>query len=212
MKKTNSYIATRFPNGSYHTSPKYGVLQCGEFLNNEFLAYRVLGNYLADAKADIKQFPVDTPWVGDCVYLDYGTSDKTGSIPHKAIIDSIDENAGEIWVTEANFKGAGIVSHGRVLSASDKKKIIGYTRVPLNDKTQAAQPVRANAIPNWAAEIAEKAKAKGVITHWDDPFDVVGGERMEWIFEKLGLLDPAKHEGNLTLVRFAVILDRLNLL
>lgn len=67
-------------------------------------------------------------------------------------------------------------------------------------------------IPEWAVKPIEKAKAKGIITDWSNPYGLVDSEKLEWILEKAGLLDPAKHEGRVTLVRMAVVLEKLNLL
>lgn len=67
-------------------------------------------------------------------------------------------------------------------------------------------------IPEWAKGAADKAKKKNLITDWSNPLEKVGEEKLEWIFEKLGLLDPKKHEGNITLSRLACVLDKLGLL
>lgn len=64
-------------------------------------------------------------------------------------------------------------------------------------------------IPEWAKESVEKAKASGIITNWENPFKQVGDEVLEWSLEKAGLLDPEKHEGFVSLVRWAVVLDKL---
>jgi murein DD-endopeptidase MepM/ murein hydrolase activator NlpD len=64
-------------------------------------------------------------------------------------------------------------------------------------------------IPEWANEAAEKAKATGIIKDWSNPLTVVGDERLEFSLEKAGLLDPAKHEGKVTLARWVVVLDKL---
>ncbi len=65
------------------------------------------------------------------------------------------------------------------------------------------------AIPDWAKKVVEKAKKTGIITDWTNPYEVIGGERLEWIFEKIGLLEATKHEGKVTLIRLAMILEKL---
>lgn len=67
-------------------------------------------------------------------------------------------------------------------------------------------------IPDWALSAVAKAKAKGTIIDWSNPYKIVGDETLEWTLEKSGLLDPAKHEGKITLVRWAVVLEKLNLI
>lgn len=67
-------------------------------------------------------------------------------------------------------------------------------------------------VASWAEESKQKAEKKGIITDWSNPQDIVGTERLEFIFEKLHLLDPAAHQGGISLERMAVILNRLNLL
>lgn len=64
-------------------------------------------------------------------------------------------------------------------------------------------------IPEWAEIAVEKAKESGVITDWSNPYEAVGNRRLEWALEKAGLLNPAKHENCVTLVRLAVVLDKL---
>lgn len=64
-------------------------------------------------------------------------------------------------------------------------------------------------IPDWAKASVDKAKAKAVILDWSNPYEIVGSEKLEWTLEKAGILDPNKHEGKVTLLRWAVILDKL---
>lgn len=67
-------------------------------------------------------------------------------------------------------------------------------------------------IPMWAKSSAEKAKRKGVIRDWSNPSTHMNSEEVEFVFEKLGLIAPDKHEGGVSRSRMAVILDRLNLI
>lgn len=67
-------------------------------------------------------------------------------------------------------------------------------------------------IPEWAQSSVDKAKSTGRITHWDNPYLVVGTETLEYSLEKSGLLDPTKHEGKVTLLRWACALDKAGLL
>jgi murein DD-endopeptidase MepM/ murein hydrolase activator NlpD len=77
--------------------------------------------------------------------------------------------------------------------------------------TVLTQAALVKPIPEWAKMVAEKAKKKGVINDWTNPLQMVCDEKAEWIFEKLGLLDPTKHEGGVSLARFAIIQDKLGL-
>lgn len=67
-------------------------------------------------------------------------------------------------------------------------------------------------IAMWAKTAAEKARRKGVIVDWENPQAFMTGEEIEFVFEKLGLVDPSKHQGGVSRERMAVTLDRLNLL
>jgi hypothetical protein len=67
-------------------------------------------------------------------------------------------------------------------------------------------------IPPWAKDVSDKSKKKGLINDWSNPVEIVASEKAEWIFEKLGLLDPKKHEGGINLARFAIIVDKLGLI
>lgn len=67
-------------------------------------------------------------------------------------------------------------------------------------------------VSTWAEKAKAKAEKKGIITDWTNPKEKIAGEKMEWILEKLGLLDKNQHEGFVTLEQYAVVLDRLNLL
>lgn len=69
-----------------------------------------------------------------------------------------------------------------------------------------------NEIPEYAKSSAEKAKANGIIKDWSNPQEVVGGEKLEWILENLGIFDKSKHEGNVTLSRLAHGLDKMGVL
>lgn len=67
-------------------------------------------------------------------------------------------------------------------------------------------------VPEWGRSAVEKSKAKGIIVDWSNPYAVVGNERLEFILEKAGLLNPKSHESKVTLLDFAVVLERLNLI
>ena len=69
-----------------------------------------------------------------------------------------------------------------------------------------------NEIADWAKEAADKCKAKGIITDWTDPQGFMSSEEVEFVFEKLNLLESEKHQGGISRERMAVILDRLNLI
>lgn len=201
--QTNLYIKSTLISGKQYFSPKYTYLQCGEYLNNEFLAIREMGSYLEDAKADMKKYPVDKPQVGDCVFMDYGIKDKNGVIPHKAIIQAIDGDS--IWLTEANFSGNGVVDHGRKIFLGDKH-IIGFARVPLNAKTQAAQPN--NQVSDWAKNDWEDFIKKGIISANNNPQDVADPVWVAWVFYNLKAKSqhPTKE---MTKQEFVVCLNRI---
>lgn len=67
-------------------------------------------------------------------------------------------------------------------------------------------------IPAWAKSAAEKAKAKGIIVDWSDPYRIFGNEFLEWSLEKAGLLDPSKHEGKVNQSRYAVALEKAGII
>lgn len=67
-------------------------------------------------------------------------------------------------------------------------------------------------VSTWAQVAVEKAKKAGIIKDWSNPQEIVGGEKLEWVFENLGLLDKQKHTGGVPLEELAVVLDRLGLL
>jgi hypothetical protein len=200
--QSNEYIKTTLVAGKQYFSPAYKFLQCGEYLNNEFLAIREMGSYLPDAEADMKKYPVDKPQTGDCVFLNYGVKDKNGSIPHKAIVEATDgEN---VWLTEANFTGNGIVGHGRKMAIGDKH-IIGFCRVPLNAKTQAGQPN--DQVSDWAKADWENFKKDGIIKPDNNPQDVADPVWIAWVLFNLGVKtsQPVKE---MTKQEFVVCLSR----
>lgn len=180
--QTNEYIKTTLVSGKQYFSPNYRFLQCGEYLNNEFLAIREMGSYLPDAEADMKKYPVDKPQTGDCVFMDYGVKDKNGKIPHKAIVEATD--GVNVWLTEANFAGNGIVGHGRKVAINDKH-IIGFARVPLNAKAQAAQ--QNNQVSDWAKTDWQNFVSKGTIKGDNNPQDVADPAWIAWVFYNLGI-------------------------
>lgn len=200
--QSNEYIKTTLINGKQYFSPSYKYLQCGEYLNNEFLAVREMGSYLPDAEADMKKYPASKPQVGDCVFMDYGVADKNGSIPHKAIVEAVDEK--NVWLTEANFAGNGVIGHGRKVAIGDKH-IIGFARVPLNAKTQAAQPN--TEVSEWAKADWEDFKTSGVINAKNNPQDVADPAWIAWVFFNLGIktTEPTKE---ITKQEFVVCLNR----
>lgn len=200
--QSNGYIKTTLLNGKQYFSPSYKFLQCGEYLNNEFLAIREMGSYLNDAEADIKKYPVDKPQTGDCVFMDYGIKDNNGKIPHKAIVEATD--GANVWLTEANFAGNGIVGHGRKVAINDKK-IIGFARVPLNAKTQAAQPNIQ--VSDWAKADWEDFVKRGIIKADNNPQGVADPAWIAWVFFKLGIKteQPTKE---ITKQEFIVCLNR----
>lgn len=67
-------------------------------------------------------------------------------------------------------------------------------------------------IPSWGEVAKQKSIAKGIITDWTNPDEIVAGERVEFMLEKLNLLDSTQHKGGVSLLRFAIALDRLKLL
>lgn len=68
-------------------------------------------------------------------------------------------------------------------------------------------------IPDFGKPTVEKCKRKGIIMDWTNPDSVIANQKVEWIFEKMGLLDPTKHDENgLSLLRLAIILDRAGLI
>lgn len=200
--QSNNYIKTTLISGKQYFSPKYTYLQCGEYLNNEFLAIREMGSYLDDAKADMKKYPVDKPMPGDCVFMDYGIKDKNGVIPHKAIVEATDGVS--VWLTEANFAGNGVVGHGRQVLLTDKH-IVGFARVPLNAKVQAAQPN--TQVSDWAKVDWEKAMKDGVIKSENNPQDVADPAWVAWVFFNLGI-KTEKPTKEMTKQEFIVCLNR----
>lgn len=68
---------------------------------------------------------------------------------------------------------------------------------------------RSPAIPDWAKEAVDWAKQTGLIVDWANPYHIVGDERLEWTLEKKRLLDPSKHEGHVTLLRWAMVLWKM---
>lgn len=201
--QTNNYIKTTLVHGKQYFSPNYKYLQCGEYLNNEFLAIREMGSYLDDAKADMKKYPVDKPQTGDCVFMDYGVKDKNGSIPHKAIVQATDGDY--LWLTECNFAGNGIVGHGRKVLSNDKH-IIGFARVPLNAKTQAGQPNVE--VSDWAKADWEDFINSNVIDENNNPQDVADSVWVAWVLYKLGVKkQPPTKE--MTKQEFVVCLNRI---
>ena len=71
---------------------------------------------------------------------------------------------------------------------------------------------RKKEISPWAEKSAKKALDKGIITDWSNPQEIIGGEKLEWILENLGLFMKESHQGSVTLERYAVALDRAGLL
>lgn len=67
-------------------------------------------------------------------------------------------------------------------------------------------------IPAWAIPMVEKCKKSEIITDWSEPYEVLGTGRLETILEKAGFHDPLKHEGQETLLRFGMFLDRAGIL
>lgn len=139
---TNITIANTLQNGVSYPSPKYGKLQCGEYINDQFLASRMLGSDFANADKLIAQYGGKpgsfAPQVGDVVFMDTGDP----NIPHKAIIEGMDKD-GNLILTDANYVGAGVVRHGWRIAVGDKNynKIYGFARLPLNKKTDGGQPM-----------------------------------------------------------------------
>src|SRR5215204_2235578 len=139
---SNSVIATTLKHGQYYPSKKYGNLQCGEYINDQFLATRELGNDFTNADSLIRQFggkrDTFSAQVGDVVFMD--TGDPT--IPHKAIVEGMDEQ-GNLVLTDANYIGAGVVRHGWKIAKGDANwnKIYGFARLPLKGNVAGAQPM-----------------------------------------------------------------------
>lgn len=208
---TNLYIRGLVPTGKYLPSPKYKHKQCGEYLNDNFLKTRQISSSWASKKSLVDRFGYKKELmnfeVGDCVMMDYGTA-----AGHITMINTISDNRKVLTFTDCNRKGLGVVDNDFIVTVGDSnwQKIYGFARLKLNAKTQAAQPKKEIVeIPAWGKEAADKAKKKGIITDWSDPFEPIANERVEWIFEKVGLLDPTQHSGSVTLIEFAAILDRL---
>lgn len=138
---TNNVIATTLKNGVSYPSPKYGKLQCGEYINDQFLASRQLGSDYANANALIEQYGGKpgsfAPQVGDIVFMNTGDP----NIPHKAIVEGMDEQ-GNLILTDANYVGPGVVRHGWKITQGDGnwKKIHGFARLPLKANVGLAQP------------------------------------------------------------------------
>lgn len=208
---TNPYIKQLVATGTYLPSPKYKHKQCGEYINDNFLASRQVSSSWASKKSLVDRFGYKKELmnyeVGDCVMMDYHTAPG-----HIAILHTISDNKKVLTLTDCNRKGIGVVDNDFIVTVGDSnwQKIYGFARLKLNAKTQAAQPKKeVLEIPAWGKSAVDKAKKAGVITDWTDPFEVIANEKVEWIFEKVGLLDPTKHEGKVTLIELIVALDRL---
>ena len=134
----NNVISSTLENGKVYSSPKYGKLQCGEYINDQFLASRQLGSDFANADALIKSHGGKPgnfkPQIGDVVFMNTGDP----KIPHKAIIEGISED-GQLILTDANYTAPGQVRHGWKVPMDDKK-LYGYARLPLKANVAAATP------------------------------------------------------------------------
>lgn len=211
--QSNPYIKTLYPTGQYLPSAKYKNKQCGEYLNDNFLETRQISSSYDSKKKLVDKFGFKRdhgePMVGDIVVMDYETA-----AGHIAIINTkdFDVKPRKICLTDCNLKAVGVVNNDFWIEEGDKnwKRIYGFARLKLNEKAEANQPKLI--IPDWAKLSVEKARAKGVIEDWSNPNEVVGSEKMEWVFEKLGKLQKDSHEGKLTLLRLAVMLDKMGLL
>jgi len=139
---SNSAIAGALENGKVYGSPKYGKLQCGEYINDQFLASRQLGSDYANADKLIKESGGKPgsfqPNVGDVVFMNTGDP----KIPHKAIVEGMKED-GTLILTDANYTAPGQVRHGWEIpvGSKDYKKIYGFARLPLKPNVAAATPV-----------------------------------------------------------------------
>lgn len=67
-------------------------------------------------------------------------------------------------------------------------------------------------IATWAQEAKRLAETKGIIKDWNNPQEIIGTEKLEWILENLGAFDKTQHKGEVSLERFAVALNRLNII
>lgn len=108
------------------------------------------------------------------------------------------------------FTKAGFSTAYHVHFEIDKNHIgpqYGINPVPLLKVYNAAD----FAIPEWGKPIVEKSRASGIIMDWTNPHQAVCTEKAEYIFEKIGLRDPKKHRGEVSLLEFAAMLDRLGL-
>lgn len=140
---SNAVIGSALESGRYYPSKSFpGLgLQCGEYINDQFLASRQLGSDFANADKLIKQFGgkpgAYEPNVGDVVFIQ--TKDK--NVPHKAIVEGKDKN-GNLIITDSNWIGNGVVSHGRVISkeSSFYKNIYGFASLPLKKGVILGQP------------------------------------------------------------------------
>lgn len=205
---TNNYIKTLYPTGTYLASAKYKHKQCGEYLNDNFLASRQISSSYASKQKLVDKFgfraDMEDPQVGDIVVMDYGTP-----WGHIAIVNTTDLEKRKICLTDCNLKKIGVVNNDFWIEEGDKnwKRIYGFARLQLNAKTKAAQP-QPEFIPPWAKKSVEKAKNKLIVTDWAKPYEEIGNARLEWILEKLGWLDKGKNEGKVTLLRLIVALDK----
>lgn len=139
---TNNFIANTLENGKRYKSAKYGNLQCGEYINDNFLQSRLLGSDFANADQLIAEYggkkETYQPSVGDVVFMNTGDP----NIPHKAIVEGIDEE-GNLMLTDANYVGAGVVRHGWKIKKGDDhwRRIYGFATLPLRDGVAAQQPL-----------------------------------------------------------------------
>jgi hypothetical protein len=160
---TNNVIASSLKNGQYYAG-KYGDLQCGEYINDQFLKNRALGDDFANADTLIASNGgkpgVFQPQVGDVVFMDLGYVAPDGrKIPHKAIVEGMDED-GNMTFTDANAVKKGVVRHGWKINIGDAnyKKIYGYARLPLKDEVALGTPMMTASAGTDGGKIALAAK------------------------------------------------------
>lgn len=94
-------------------------LQCAEFMH-KFFDIGPLGSSLAAKKRHINTPKNYAPKVGDMVF-----TSESKQYGHVAVINAVDYQNNTITLTEANFKGKGVVSNDRVLRL-DSPVIAGY--------------------------------------------------------------------------------------
>lgn len=140
---------------------------------------------------------IDLCFINSDGSIDFNVSDKVGN---KAKEFKLEWGAKWSFPDKPHFQLEGLPSTPKQWSTDNLDRHLSkYT-----EKNQAV-------ISPWALNSVEKARKKGIITNWSAPQDSVSDETYQWVFQRLGAIENVTTTA-LNRERFAVILDRLNLL